>query len=296
VKVTIQIPLAAFLLVGCTSFAQNDSREWMARGIDEFRHEHIPEAVRCFEQATKLDPTSADAWVSLAVAYQGILVLGVEENPSAHRVEESLLRALEIDPRNKFALGFLAALYYARAQATPSLPEKMAKLSDVEGLQRRIVGVDPNDKEAHYMLGVIAWVRTYIQIATRLAGTGMKAEGRSPLPDSGARQQLRASVGPQIDEGIKQSSRALEIDVNYADAMSYLSYFLREKAALSDRRREASRYVTTADEWDAKATKIRKRQRNDWLAGRTKVAEDPQGYPWPPSPWVMPPAPPPQIR
>jgi tetratricopeptide (TPR) repeat protein len=290
-KVTIQILLAALSLAAGACFAENDSREWVTRGIDEYRHDHFPEAVRCFEQATKLDPTSADAWVSLAVAYQGTLILGVEENPSAHRVEESLNRALEIDPRNKFALGFLAALYYARAQATPSLPEKMAKLSDVENLQRRIVDVDPNDKEAHYMLSVIAWIRTYIQMVTRLAGTGMKAEGRSPLPDSGVRQQLRASVGPQIDEGIKQSSRALDIDVNYADAMSYLAYFLREKATLSDSKREASGYVRAADEWDANAASIRKKQRNDWLAGRTKVAEDPQAYPWPPSPWLMPPAP-----
>lgn len=292
-KVTVQILLGALFLVGSTSFAQNDGREWMIRGIDEFRHNHVPEAVRCFEQATKLDPTSADAWVSLAVAYQGIQIVGErsEKDPLTRSVEESLLRALEIDSRNKFALGFLAALYYAQAQARPSLPEKMAKLSDVENLQRRIVDVDPNDKEAHYMLGVIAWIRTCIQIASRLAGTGMKAEGRSPLPDSGVRQQLRASAGPQIDEGIKQSSRALEIDENYADAMSYLAYFLREKATLSDSKRDASRYVRTAGEWDAKAASIRKKQRNDWSARRTKVAEGPQGYPWPPSPWLMPPAP-----
>jgi tetratricopeptide (TPR) repeat protein len=267
----------------------------MAKGIEAYYHSQFGEAARCFEDAVKLDPTSADARISLAVAYLGVHILGFDSagNPLAHNEEESLLKALEIDPRNKFALGFLAALYYEQAQGRPLLSEKIAKLSDVEGLQRRIVDLDPNSNEAYYMLGVIAWCKSYFQMSTRLAGLGTKAEGRSPLPDAGIREALRASVGDQIDDGIKQLSRAVEIDANYADAMNYLSHLLREKATLSEGKSVASGYVRAADEWDVKATKIRKKEKKEFWANRAKGLADAQAERWPPLPWVSPPPPPP---
>ena len=88
---TIQISLAALLLVACTSFAQDESRTWMAGGIDAYRHARYAEAVRCFEHAVTLDPKSADARVSLALAY--LLATSAGANKRSSEIGQSISQA-----------------------------------------------------------------------------------------------------------------------------------------------------------------------------------------------------------
>jgi tetratricopeptide (TPR) repeat protein len=234
---------SALIFAGC-AFTQDDPRPWMTKGIDAYWHGRKDEAIECFEQVVKLDPMSAAARISLGVAYlggrpgwdpSGDLSVNIEE--------ENFVKALDIDPQNKIALGYLALLYYGEAQARGSQSEAIEKLSDVESLYRRIVDIDPNCKEAFYMLGLITWCNTFHIMSTRLIPLGMSTESRKPLADAVVRHTLAASVGAQIADGIRQVSRAPELDNNYADAMIYLSHFLRQKATLSDKKKAASEYV-----------------------------------------------------
>ena len=263
----IQISLAALFLAAC-AFAQDDVHSWMNKGIDEYRHGRSTEAVQCFEHAVKLDPRSVDARVSLAAAYLTTYVAGVDspENHSVGRnIEENLREALKIDPRNSIALGYLAQFCYWEALTTP---EKAERLNQAKQLYEQIAGINANSKEAYYALGVIAW-----QDSNR-----------------------------QLDDAIKQLSRALEIDPSYEDAMDYLSVVLREKGA-----------GAAADEWAARARRIRAEKAEKWRAAHPKSAAkkpcpagticfdpDPASVnalplAWPPSPFVLmaPPPPPP---
>lgn len=285
---------SALIFVSC-AYAQDDPRPWMTKGIDAYWNGRKAEEIECFEQVVKLDPMSADAPISLAVAYLGGRPgWDPSGDPSVNIEEETFVKALEIDPRNKTALGYLALLYYGEALARGSQSEAIEKLSDVESLYRRIVDIDPNCKEAFYMPGLISWSKTFRIMSTRLIPFGMTTESRKTLVDADVRHALATTVGPQVDEGIRQVSRALEPDPNYVDAMSYLSHFLRQKATLSGNQKAASEYVTAADSWDAKANTIRKKRIKQWRAGKTNAAVDVNVEPWPPSPFdLLPPAPPP---
>ena len=104
--------LAASLLA--TAAFSQDAATWTARGIDAYRHTHFDESIKCFEEAVKLDPNSADAPVSLAIAYLGTHFPTADSggNPMRDREIEQLTKALALDPRNEAALEWLAALYW----------------------------------------------------------------------------------------------------------------------------------------------------------------------------------------
>jgi tetratricopeptide (TPR) repeat protein len=273
---TIQISLAALFLVACTSFAQDESRTWMSGGIDAYRHARSAEAVQCFAQAVKLGPQSADARLSLALAYMASYISGAyspENRSLGHNVEENLRAALEIDPGNSIALRYLAQFVYWEARTAPSQREKAERFNQAQQLYQEIAERNPHGKEAFYALGVIAW------------------------------QQPTHPV----DEAIKQLSRALEIDPEYVGPMDYLVLAVREKAAYAaaDELEARARKI--------RAEKIEKSRAAHPVSDTEKPCpprtmcfdRDPgaaaQPFEWPPAPVLLmpppaPPPPPPPIR
>jgi len=179
---------------------------------------------------------------------------------------------VEIDPWDEIALGYLACFYYVEAQGRPTLSEKLERLDDGARLYQRIVELDPNCKEAFYALGLIAWVKTYSQLASANAHLGMSFRHPQPLPDQHLRQTLRASAEGPLDDGIKHLSRALEIDPNYTDAMSYMNLLLCEKVILSDTKQEASKHTKAADYWAAREHLIRAAERKRWTMNYHSVS------------------------
>ena len=109
----------------------------------------------------------------------------------------------------------------------------------------------------------------------------------------------------QLDDAKKQLSRALELDPNYDEAMEYLVLVLREKGA-----------GAAADEWAAKAQRVRAEKMEKWRAAHPKsdlekpcpagticfdpdpASADALPFAWPPTPFTLmaPPPPPPPIR
>jgi hypothetical protein len=61
-------------------------------------------------------------------------------------------------------------------------------------------------------------------------------EARSPWPAEGpqTREELSAKYLDMINEGIKNLDKALELDVEYDDAMAYMNLLIRERADLAE--------------------------------------------------------------
>ncbi len=70
-----------------------------------------------------------------------------------------------------------------------------------------------------------------------------------------------------VDEGIANLNKALEIDPEYEDAMSYLNLLIRERADLVDSPDEYKKQIEIADGWVQKALDTKKAK-----AARTPAA------------------------
>ena len=98
----------------------------------------------------------------------------------------------------------------------------------------KLIAVDPQNKEAYYTLGVIAWTKWLSGRTEARAKLGMKPEDPGPIKDKKIREELKAKYGPMIDDGIKYAREGLEIDPEYDDAMAYMNLLIRERADLDE--------------------------------------------------------------
>jgi Tfp pilus assembly protein PilF len=165
----------------------------------------------------------------------------------AQAAEEEFLNVLGRDPNNVSVMARLAKLYYDQK-----------KLDQSWQWYKKLVSVDPNYKDAHYTLGVIAWNKTFPPRMDARARLGMKSDDPGPLKDKKTLAELRAQSLPVIQEGMQHLEKALAIQADYDDAMSYLNLLYRERADLAQSAEEYKQDTATADDWIDKTLQTRK--------------------------------------
>lgn len=124
---------------------------------------------------------------------------------------------------------------------------------DQVSLRARLISVDPNNKDAYYSLGFIAWSEWYPEYTKARSELGMKTEDPGPIKDKKVRDELRAKFDPEIQEGMKNLQKCLEIDKEYEDAMAYMNLLNREHADLADTKEDYQAQIKVADDWETKA-------------------------------------------
>lgn len=246
--------LAAFVLSG-----QNPSA-WeglLKQGIAAFENARYDEALSAFRRAAELNSNSAIVHLHLGETYAAICIPGAQtpgNRANEANAESEFHRVLLIDPANSVALESLATLLFNEASGLAG-EDKMRKLEEAREWYRRLTLAEPNDKEAHYSLGVIAWAEWYPADMTARVQVKMRPEDPGPLP-SPVREQLRARFEAVVDDGISELERALTIDPEYDDAIAYLNLLLRERADI-DSAEQASEDYALADEWVQKVLEIK---------------------------------------
>jgi hypothetical protein len=86
----------------------------------------------------------------------------------------------------------------------------------------------------------------------------MKAEDPGPIKDKKKRAEMRDKYGKMIDDGMADLQKAIDIDKQYDDAMSYMNLLLRKKADIEDTPDEAKADVAKATEWADKSLEVKK--------------------------------------
>jgi tetratricopeptide (TPR) repeat protein len=257
-KLTIAASIFGILaLTGCDKLK---SRDQLNQGVLAFKNAKYSEAVDHFKQAIALDENNPNARLYLATAYMSQWIPGAEspENTEmANKAREEFSKVLEKNPNEPTAIASLASLSYNEASSLPP-DKKLEKLDEAAKWYKRLIEVDPKNKEAYYSLGVIAWAKWYPQDMLARANAHMKPEDPGPLKDKKVKEELKAQYGPIIDEGMAYLNKALEIDPRYEDAMSYLNLLIREKADLLDSPDEYKEQVKIADGWIQKALDTKK--------------------------------------
>lgn len=242
--------LAGLLLLGATGCTKLRARDHLNKGVQAYKNAQYPDAVEQFKAAVELDPEFATARLYLATAYMSQYIPGADSpdnNRMAQIAHEEFLRVLEKDPTNSIALASIASLYFHQK-----------KFNESEEWFKKLIAAHPDNKEAYYTLGVIAWTRTFQKRMTARAEMGMKPEDPGPLKDRKVREKLRAENLPIIEEGLKYLQKAVELDPEYDDAMAYLNLLYRERADLQDTKEAYEKDTETADNWVDKTLATKK--------------------------------------
>jgi len=253
------LALAAFVVLG-SSCAKLKSRDEMNRGVQAYKNAKYVDAVNHFKSAVELDPTNQNAQLYLATSYMTQWVPGAdspENNRAQKAATREFMKVLEKDPQNKIALASLASMSYSQAGfGTPE--QKAAALEEAKKWNLKRIEVDPNDAEAYYSLGVIAWAQAYPPIQTQRAQLRMSGEDPGPIKDKKVKAEMQEKFGKVIEDGLNALQKAIDIDKENDDAMTYLNLLLRKKADLEEDVDAAKADVAKAEEWANKSLEIKK--------------------------------------
>ncbi|PWU03628.1 MAG: hypothetical protein C5B51_18535 [Terriglobia bacterium] len=265
-NLTLILAVAALAILG-TSCQKLQSRDQLNKGAQAFRNAQYAEAVEHFKTAVELDPTFPVARLYLATAYMQQYIPGAESPENAQMAKaayDNFLKVLEQDPKNTVAIASIASLY---------LNQK--KWDDAQQWYEKLIAVDPNNADAYYSMGFIAWSKWYPIYGMARADLGMKQDDPGPLKDKKVKAELKEKYLPVINAGLQALDKTLQINPEYEDAMSYKNLLIRERADLVDTKDEYEKEVKEADSWVQKAleTKKVKAERKEKKTGGGIVAD-----------------------
>ena len=179
------------------------ARDQLNKGVNAFRNAQFQPAVNYFQQAVSNDPDLLNARLYLATAYAQQYIPGGDSPENVKFGEQAIStfrQVLDRDPNNTTAIASIAQIYY-----------NMKKFDQAKEFQRRRMGLEPNNPEPHYWIGVIDWAVCYqrdgqLRKDLRLDVPDAKGELR-PLPET-ERAQLAEQNNALVEEGIKALKKA----------------------------------------------------------------------------------------
>ena len=255
-KLTVRITLSAALLVllgtatGCDFLK---SRDQLTKGVAAFKNAQYEQASNYFENAVKLDPKNETAKLYLATTYASQVVpnLMTPENLAlAQKALDGFNEVLARDPNDLTSLKEVA-----------SIDRNIGKYDQAKEYELKVIKLTPNDPEAYYIVGSIDWnLEHYKNTVPILAADGLTDDGEgNKKMTKGACAKIKAANTDLVNEATTYLTKAIDLNPNYDDAMTYLQLNYRSKANLdcpNDADRKAD--LALADEWVQKAMGARK--------------------------------------
>jgi tetratricopeptide (TPR) repeat protein len=257
VKSIAIVGIAAGIAVFTTGCNKLNARDNLNQGVNAFKVGQYSKAADNFKKAIDLDPEFPVARLYLATAYMQQYVPGAD-SPENKRNADSALEQFQIvlkdDPKSLIATQSVASLYY-----------NMKDFANAEEWNKKILVIDPNNKEAYYVLGVIAWTNFVIPDREARVSQSMTLEAPGPLKDSKNKKDdpkgdLKAKYWDTLTKGIEYENKALGIDPEYENAMSYLNLLVRYRADLDDTREQYDADVKVANDWVQKSLETTKKK------------------------------------
>jgi tetratricopeptide (TPR) repeat protein len=240
----------AALAVCSTGCDKLKARDNLKRGVQSFTNAKYPEAVAYFQKAVQLDPTFTTTHQYLAIAYMSQYIPGAESPENVHMAENAykeFQEVLRLDPKDENATAYIAKLYFDQK-----------KMDEAMEWNKKVIAINPQNKEAYYTMGVIAWSQWLIPDREARNKMGMKPEDPGPLKDKKIREGLKVKYRPMLDEGVANMQKALDIDKEYDEAMAYMNLLIRYRADLDDSVDEYKKDWDAADGWVQKALATKK--------------------------------------
>jgi tetratricopeptide (TPR) repeat protein len=256
------VVLAAGLLLLGTGCSKLKARDQLNKGVQAYKNNKFEQAIDHFQQAVALDPSLINARLYLATAFAQQYIPGAD-TPDNNRMGEQAIdqykQVLQVDPRNINSVKGIAYLYL-----------QMKKFELSKEFYKKASELDPNDPEPYYSVAVIDWTQTYQPRQEERAKLGMKPDDSLPAKDKKVCALVREKNTANIQEGIDNLNKALQLRPDYDDAMAYLNLMYRERADVQcDDLAARAADLKTADDWVDKtmATKKAKAEKQPGAGG-----------------------------
>ena len=266
-------PALLLVLTAGSLLAQDpfSARDWLNRGVAAFKQGQYPDAIAAFTKAVQLDPSFVAGHLYLGTAYMQMYVPGAESPDNlalAANAHAEFQKVLAMDARTMVALQSEASLYL-----------NAKKWDDAKQAYEKVIAVDPNNADAWYSLGFIAWSQWYPAYGKARNASGLKMQDPGPIPDAGIRQQLKADWSQVLQDGLAALDKALTINPNYDDAMAYENLLFRERADLRDTPAEYRSDIMVADQWVQKTLATKKMRAEKTPQGQLQGYSGTTGFP-----------------
>jgi TolB-like protein/DNA-binding winged helix-turn-helix (wHTH) protein/Flp pilus assembly protein TadD len=174
----------------------------------------LEKSIPYFEEAIRLDPTFAPAYVGLARTYDDLSLILVGGPPSEMRpkVLSAARKALEFDPELAEAHALLADVY-----------QQQWHWRDAEAEYTRALQLKPNDAAAH--MGYANWLLCQGRTEEAIAWA-RRARELDPVGLAGIRLGWTLFQARHYDESIGELRSALAVDPESAEARFFLGFAL----------------------------------------------------------------------
>ena len=180
--------LALVCLLAGPLLAQDSTRDWINRGVQEFKAGHYPEASAAFQKAVDSDPASATARLYLATSWMQRFIPGADsaENLAfADAANREFLKVLDIDPANRTAMGSLASL---------SLNQK--NWDQAEEWYRKLIAARPRQRAGLVQHGIHRVVALVSGVWRRASKSGDEPSRPRPAASRGRQGRSQDEVRP----------------------------------------------------------------------------------------------------
>ena len=242
---------AALMLLASTGCSKLKARDHLNKGVQAYKNAKYELAIDHFQQAVSLDPTLINARLYLATAYAQQYIPGAD-TPDNNRMGEQAIdqykQVLQVDPRNINSIKGIAYLYL-----------QMKKFDLAKEFYKKASHADPNDPEPYYSVAVIDWTQTYQPRQEERAKLGMKPDDSLAAKDKKVCAMVKEKNTANVQEGIDNLNKALQLRPDYDDAMAYMNLMYRELADIQcDDPAARAADLKTADDWVDKTMATKK--------------------------------------
>jgi tetratricopeptide (TPR) repeat protein len=248
--------LFGFLSTLCTGILVSVCAAQSANVTDEIRlgrqalsHAQYDDAIEHFEKAVSMAPRNVGAHLDLATAYAQKYVPGLD------KPENVALRERAIDHyQNVLDLDAVSGASLRAAEGIAFLNAQMNKFDEAKSYYGKAKELDPSAPEPYYLTAVIDWTMASQFRQQERARLGLKPEDALPIKNREVCAAVRLKNWPNLEEGLDNLNKALELRPKYPDAMTYMSMVYRERADIECNDPASHKAdLQAAGEWEKKA-------------------------------------------
>ena len=257
--------VAALLILaaGVSGCNKLRARDLLNKGVAAFKEAQFDKAVENFKEAKALDPDLMNARLYLATAYASQYIPGAPSDENKRHGEEAIAEyksVLEKSPNNLSAIDGLASILYQMA----GQPFDEKKFEESKSYHQRHISLKPQDPQPYYSIGVIDWAIAYrgnteMRQDYNKAHINKQVKDTEPLPAE-VRAAYTQKYGGLVDDGIASLKKAIEINPEYDDAMTYLNLLYRRKADMVESSAERDTLTKQADDLLDKVKEIKQKR------------------------------------
>ena len=245
------VAVLLILAAGVSGCNKLHARDLLNKGVAAFKEAQFDKAVEFFKEAKELDPDLMNARLYLATAYASQYIPGAPSDENKRHGDEAIAEyksVLEKDPNNLSAIDGLASILYQMA----GQPFDEKKFEESKSFHQKHIALKPQDPQPYYSIGVIDWAIAYrgnteMRQDYNKAHINKQVRDTDPLPPD-VRTTYTQKYGALVDDGIASLKKAIQINPEYDDAMTYLNLLYRRKADMVESTAERDTLTKQADD------------------------------------------------